>query len=214
MADTKTKICGVNSPAAFDAVVAAGADYLGFVFFPPSPRFVAPLEAARLSGRHSGGPARVGLFVHGVDADITAALAAIRLDVLQVYADAARCREIKTNFGIPVWRAIGVAAATDLPATDEGLDGFVIEAKPPAGATRPGGNAAALDVSLLAGWHAPGFWLLGGGLTPDNVAAAITATGAPGVDVSSGVEIAPGVKSPGLIAKFVTTARSAARPVE
>jgi len=213
MVATKVKICGVNSPAAFDAVVAAGADYLGFVFFPPSPRFVTPAQAARLSALYRGDPARVGLFVDGLDADIAAALSEIRLDVLQVYAGAARCREIKAKFGIPVWRAIGVASPGDLPGTDEGLDGFVIEAKAPAGATRPGGNAAALDVALLESWRSPGFWLLGGGLTPDNVAAAITATGAPGVDVSSGVEISPGMKSPALIEKFVSTARNAARPV-
>jgi phosphoribosylanthranilate isomerase len=108
---------------------------------------------------------------------------------------------------MPVWQAIGVGKAADLPVSADGLDGFVIEAKAPVGATRPGGNATALDWALLAGWTAPAFWLLGGGLNPDNVAAAIGATGALGVDVSSGVETAPGVKSPDLIRRFVMAAR-------
>ncbi len=211
---TKVKICGVNSPAAYDAVVEAGADYLGLVFFEASPRFVTPTQAAALAVRAAGGPRRVGLFVAPSDAAVAATLAALRLDALQVYADAARCRALKERFGIPVWRAAGIASRDDLPVSDEGLDGFVIEPKPPAGATRPGGNATALDWSLLAGWPAPGFWLLGGGLNAHNVATAIAATGAPGVDVSSGVETAPGVKSPNLIADFVVEARSAGEPMK
>ena len=205
---TKVKICGVNSPAAFDAVVEAGADYLGFVFFERSPRFVTPMQAAALAARAAGGPARVGLLVAPTDEAVAAALAALPLDALQVYADAALCRALKQRFGIAVWRAVGVASRADLPADNEGLDGHVIEAKPPAGATRPGGNAAAMDWSLLAGWRAPGFWLLGGGLNPGNVAAAIAATGAPAVDVSSSVETAPGAKSAVLIKGFVRQVRT------
>jgi len=209
---TQVKICGVNSVAAFDAVLDAEADYLGFVFFPPSPRFVTPAQAASLSARQAGGPRRVGLFVDPTDAEIGAVLAATSLDALQIYDTAERCRDLKMIFARPVWRAVGVADARDLPEDDEGLDGFVIEAKPPPAATRPGGNARALDLSLLADWRGPEFWLLGGGLTPGNVAGAIALTGAPGVDVSSGVEIAPGMKSPALIDRFVANSRSAARP--
>jgi phosphoribosylanthranilate isomerase len=212
MVAARVKICGVNSAAAFDAVVAAGADFLGFVFFPPSPRFVTAERAAALSARSAGGPKRVGLFVAPTDDEIAAVLDAVRLDVLQIYADAARCRKIRARFGMPVWRAVGVSAGATMPDSDEGLDGFVIEPKAPAGATRPGGNAVAMDFSLLARWVAPNFWLLGGGLTPETVAAAIVATGAPGVDVSSGVETAPGQKSAELIARFVATARNAGRP--
>jgi phosphoribosylanthranilate isomerase len=211
MAPPKIKICGINTQAAFDAVVEAGADYVGLNFFPPSPRFVAPAQAAALAARSSNGLQCVGLFVNPTDAEIEAVLAELTLDILQVYADAARCRAIKVAFKIPVWRAIGIAAAADLPVTDEALDGFVIEAKAPPGASRPGGNAAAFDISVLAGWQAPGFWLLAGGLTPENVAAVIAATDAPGVDVSSGVETAPGVKSADLIQKFVAAALSASR---
>ncbi len=208
---TAVKICGVNSPAAFDAVVEAEADYLGFVFFARSPRHVTAAQAASLTARHAGGPRRVGLFVEPAAAEIEAALAALQLDVLQIYADAARCLEIKTRLGVAVWRAAGVAARADLPQPGSGLDGFVVEARAPAGASRPGGNATAMDWSLLRGWRAPGFWLLGGGLNAGNVAAAITTTQAPAVDVSSGVETVPGQKSPELIRRFVATARSAAR---
>jgi phosphoribosylanthranilate isomerase len=203
----KVKICGVNSAAAFDAVVAAGADYLGFVFFHASPRFVTAGEAAVLSARHEGGPKRVGLFVKPAMAEIEAVLAEVRLDVLQVYVPADEVAAIKARFGLPVWRAVGVAAAADFPAAGEAVDGYVLESKPPKGATRPGGNAVRADWELLAGWRGEKFWLLGGGLTADNVAGAIKLSGAPGVDVSSGVETSPGVKSPELIAKFVAAAR-------
>jgi phosphoribosylanthranilate isomerase len=205
----KVKICGVNSAAAFDAVVAAGADYLGFVFFPPSPRFVTAGEAAVLSARHEGGPKRVGLFVEPAMEEIEAVLAEVRLDVLQVYGPVEGVAAIKARFGLPVWRAVGVAAVADFPAVGEAVDGYVLESKPPKGATRPGGNAVMADWELLGGWRGETFWLLGGGLTADNVAGAIKLSGAPGVDVSSGVETAPGVKSPELIAKFVAAVRRA-----
>jgi phosphoribosylanthranilate isomerase len=203
----KVKICGVNSEAAFDAVVTAGADYLGFVFFPPSPRFVTAAEAAALSARHEGGPRRVGLFVQPTLSEIAAVLAEMKLDVLQVHAPAAALAEIKARFGLDVWRSVGVAAEADFPAPDETADGYVVEAKPPPGATRPGGNAVTADWGLLGRWAAQKIWLVAGGLTPENVAAALAQTGAPGADVSSGVESAPGVKSPELIRRFVATVR-------
>ena len=203
----KIKICGINSASAFDATVEAEADYLGFVFFGASPRHVTPAQAAALAAQRPGGPKHVGLFVAPDDAAVAVALAALPLDILQVYADAARCRALRRHFDVAVWRAIGVSSTADLPADDEGLDGFVIEAKQPVGATRPGGNAVAMDWSLLAGWQAPTFWLLGGGLNAGNIAAAIAAAKPPAVDVSSGVETAPGIKSPKLIRAFVTAAR-------
>ncbi len=203
----KVKICGVNSPAAFDAVVEAGADYLGFVFFPRSPRYVTPGEAAALSARHAGGPQRVGLFVNpGLD-EIDEILQQVSLDVLQVYAPAEAIAALRNRFGRPVWRALGVATPADFPAPAEVADGYVVEAKPPPGATRPGGNAVLADWHLLSTWRAQKFWLLAGGLTPDNVAAALAQTNAPGADVSSGVESAPGEKSPALIRRFVAAVR-------
>lgn len=203
----KVKICGVNSAAAFDAVVAAGADYLGFVFFPPSPRFVTASQAAALSAREAGGPKRVGLFVNPQQGEIETVLAAVKLDVLQVHASLEAVADFKTRFGLEIWRSVGIASAAEFPAPDEAADGYVVEAKPPPGATRPGGNAVIADWGLLARWSAPKFWLLAGGLRPDNVAAALAETGAPGADVSSGVESAPGIKSPELIQRFVDAVR-------
>ena len=205
----RVKVCGIASAEGFDAAVAAGADWIGFVFFPASPRAVTPAQAAELSARHAGGPQRVGLFVEPRDDDVAAALAAVPFDALQLYVDAPRAAALRARFGVPVWRAVGIASPADLPATTEGADGFVIEPKPPPGATRPGGNAVALDWSLTAGWHAPAPWLLAGGLTVENVAAAIRASGAAAVDVSSGVERARGVKDAGLIAAFVAAAKAA-----
>jgi phosphoribosylanthranilate isomerase len=205
----EVKICGVNSPAAFDAVVEAGADYLGFVFFERSPRFVTGAQAAALAARHAGGPKRVGLFVAPSHDEIAEVLARVKLDILQVYAPDAAVAAIKAAFGLPVWRALGVAGAQDLPGAGACADGYVVEAKPPPGATRPGGNAVQADWGLLSGWRAEKFWLLAGGLNPANVAGALRQTGAPGADVSSGVESAPGVKSPAAIAAFVAAVRGA-----
>ena len=205
---TRVKICGINDRAARDAALAAGADWLGFVFFPPSPRAVTPDLAAALA---AGVPACVGLFVRPADDDIAATLARVKLDVLQVYDTPARCAALRARFARPVWRAVGVAGAADLPDAADGVDGFVIEAKPPEGATRPGGNAAMLEWSILRGWRSPLPWLLAGGLSPGNVAEAIRATGAPGVDVSSGVERERGKKDPALIRAFVARAKDAHR---
>jgi phosphoribosylanthranilate isomerase len=203
----QVKICGLRHPAALQAAVEAGADWVGFVFFPPSPRWIAPTEAARLATQVPLGIGRVGLFVDPTDADVNAVLSEVPLDALQVYAAAPRVAALRARFGLPVWRALGVGAAADLPVAAEGADRLVLEARPPAAATRPGGNAAAFDWSVLRGWHAPIPWLLAGGLTAGNVAQAIRETGAQAVDVSSGVESAVGVKDPALIRAFVSAAR-------
>ena len=209
MTQVQVKICGITDKVALATAAAAGADWVGFVFFPPSPRALTPAQAAVLSAGLPGGPARVGLFVDPTDAEVAAVLDALPLDALQVYAAAERVAALRARFGRPVWRAIGVATVADLPAEAGAADRFVLEAKPPATATRPGGNATAFDWSLLRGWRAPAPWLLAGGLTPATVAAAIRATGAAAVDVSSGVERAPGVKDPALIRAFIAAARAA-----
>lgn len=208
-APVKVKICGLNDPEGFDAAVAAGADWVGFVFFPPSPRAVTPAQATALAARAPDGPRRVGLFVAPTEAEIAAVLAAVRLDVLQLHADPDLAAAMRQRFGLPVWRGIGISAAADLPRDAGGADALLIEGKPPPGATRPGGNAARFDWSLLAGWHAPCPWLLAGGLDAGNVAEAIRATAAPAVDVSSGVEREKGVKDPALIRAFIAAARNA-----
>ena len=196
------------------AVAAAGADFLGFVFFPPSPRAVTPGEAAALSALVSGGPQRVGLFVDAEDALIEAVLAAVPLDILQLHGEEtpARCAALRQKFGRPVMKALGIARAVDLEALADyapAVDRFLLDAKAPPGAALPGGNAAPFDWTLTHGRAIPRPWLLAGGLTPENVAQAIAASGATGVDVSSGVERARGVKDPARIAAFVAAAMAA-----
>ncbi len=207
MSGARVKICGLNSQAAVEAAVAAGADWLGFVFFPPSPRFVTPARAAALSAPVPEALPRVGLFVDPTEAAIAEVLASVRLDVLQVNGTTMAPAALRARFGLQVWRVVGVSAAADLPRGMGGADALLLDAKPPKDATRPGGNATAFDWELLRGWAAPGPWLLAGGLTVQNVAEALRVTGAPAVDVSSGVESAPGVKDPALIAAFVAQVR-------
>lgn len=208
----KVKICGVNTPEALAAAAEAGADWVGFVFFPRSPRFVTPEQAAAISATWPGGPGRVGLFVEPGDEAVEAALRQVPLAALQIYAGAERARALRTRFGVPVWHAVGIATPADLPAHAEAVDALMLDAKPPPDATRPGGNAASFDWSMLQGWTAPLPWLLAGGLTPDNVAEAIRQSGAAAVDVSSGVEAAPGLKSAELIRRFVAAAKAGSDP--
>jgi len=209
----EVKICGINDAAAMDAAVAAGADLIGFVFVPASPRAVTPAEAAALSARHAGGPLRVGLFVDPTDEAIAAALASCRLDILQLHGAETpeRAAAIRARFARPVMKAIGVATEQDLAAVAAFapvVDRFLFDAKPPPGGALPGGNAEPFEWRLLAGRAIPRPWLLAGGLTPGNVAEAIRIAGAPGVDVSSGVERSRGAKDPALIRAFVAAAKA------
>lgn len=206
------KICGLTDEAGFDAAVGEGADLVGFVFFPASPRAVTPAQAAALSARHDGGPSRTGLFVDPSDDAVATVLAALPLDLLQLHGEETpeRCAAIRARFGVPVMKALGVATPADLDglaAYAPAVDRFLLDAKPPPEATRPGGNAQAFDWGLAAGQAIPRPWLLAGGLTPENVAEAIRISGAPGVDVSSGVERGRGIKDPALIAAFIRAAR-------
>lgn len=204
----QVKICGINDPASFDAAVEAGADWLGFVFFPASPRHVTPQAAAALSNRTPGGPLRVGLFVEPTVAMIAQVLETIDLGALQIYGAVNQLAAIRQHFGLPVWRAMAVGHATDLPAGLVNADQIVLEAKPPPEATRPGGNAMTFDWHMVRGWKAPVPWILAGGLTPHNVAEALHLTEAKAVDVSSGVESSKGVKSPPLIRAFIAAAKN------
>ena len=201
----RVKICGINDEPSFDAAVEAGSDWLGFVFFPGSPRYIAPSLAAKLSSRVDGGPLRVGLFVEPTASIIESTLQIVNLDILQIYSP---LTAIRPRQDIQIWRAFGVATADDLPFVAADADRLLIEAKPPAGADRPGGNAVNFDWSIMKGWRAPAPWILAGGLTPQNVATAIELTGASAVDVSSGVESSRGVKDPALIRAFVNAAKN------
>ena len=208
----EVKICGIRDAEALDAAVAAGADLVGFVFFPPSPRAVTPAQAGALSARHASGPVRVGLFVDPTDDDLTAALAAVPLGLLQLHGEETpeRAASIRARFGVPVMKALGIGAPADLDAADAFapvVDRFLFDAKPPPGGPLPGGNAQPFEWRLMAGRAIAKPWLLAGGLTPGNVAEAIRIAGAPGVDVSSGVESARGVKDPALIRAFIAAAK-------
>ncbi|QEO17639.1 phosphoribosylanthranilate isomerase [Acetobacter vaccinii] len=202
------KICGLTEAVGFDACVEHGADWVGFVFFQRSPRFVTPEQARQLSARTIGGPARVGLFVRPDAAVIADVLKHVRLDVLQLYTSVDEAEWFSKHFDLPVWLSLPVSRRAELPATRV-ADRVLIEPKPPADATRPGGNGQQMDWSMMADWQPAFPWMLAGGLTPDNVAAAIARTGAPAVDVSSGVEEAPGIKSPAAIARFIRNAQAA-----
>jgi phosphoribosylanthranilate isomerase len=203
----RVKICGVNSPDAFDAAVEAGADWIGFVFHRASPRHVTPSRAALLSGRILSGPARVGLFVDPSNDDLAEATDALRLHALQIYAPIERIARIRAMVGIPVWRPVAVQTLADLPDDGGVAAALVVEPRKPPGAVTPGGNGVTMDWRMLCDWQPDTTWLLAGGLRPDNVAQAVRESGAPAVDVSSGVESAPGVKDPALIAAFIRAAR-------
>lgn len=207
----QVKICGLRDPAHVAAAAHAGARYLGFVFFARSPRAVTPVEAGALGAEVPPGVARVGLFVDPDDALLQAVLAEAPLDLIQLHGAESpeRVTAIKALTGLPVMKAVGIAEAADLPAlTDYGLvaDMLLVDAKPPKDAVLPGGNGLTFDWRLLTKrrWLRP--WLLAGGLTPSIVAEAIRLTGATGVDVSSGVETAPGVKDSALIRDFIAAA--------
>ena len=207
----QVKICGLRSRREVAAAADAGAAYVGLVFFPPSPRAVSLDDARWVVAAAPEGLRRVALTVDADDAFLEKLVEQVPLDMLQLHGSESpeRVAEIRARFAMPVMKAVGIASAGDLPAlTDYGLvaDMLLVDAKAPKDAVLPGGNGLAFDWRLLVGrkWLRP--WLLAGGLTPDNVAEAIRLTGAPGVDVSSGVESAPGVKDVDLIRAFVAGA--------
>jgi len=210
------KICGLSDEEGVDAALHAGADLVGFVFFPPSPRDVTLGRAAALARRARGSALVVALTVDAGDDVLRDIASALKPDLLQLHGkeSPARAVAVKALTGIPVMKVIGVAAAADLAAADRypAAERLLLDAKPPKDAARPGGHGAAFDWSILKGFSCSRPWLLAGGLTPGNVGAALTATGANGVDVSSGVESAPGRKDPALIEAFVRAVRASERP--
>ncbi len=213
MATPAIKICGVTTADALDAAIEARAGYVGFNFFAPSPRYLPPRDAAALQERAQGRIARVGVFVDADDALIGEAVAAARLDILQLHGEETpeRAARLRARFGLPVWKVVSVAVAEDVARAAgyrEAADFILFDARTPKG-TLPGGMGLAFDWSLLAGGKGPLPWGLAGGLTPGNVAEAVRATGAPLVDTSSGVESAPGVKDLAKIAAFCRAARGA-----
>lgn len=209
------KICGLTTPEAVKAAVAGGAAYVGFVMFPRSPRHIEPEAAAGLAEMaRAGGAKVVAVTVDASDAEVDRIAGALRPDLIQLHGNETpdRALEVRRRSGAGVVRAFGVGAAADLDKADafaEIADHLMFDARPPAEASRPGGVGAAFDWSLLAGRRFERPWFLAGGLTPSNVAEAVAATGAPIVDVSSGVETEPGCKDPRLITAFLDAVRRA-----
>ena len=198
------KFCGLTTPGDVDAAVRAGASHVGLVFFPRSPRHLSLARAAELAARVPPGVARVALTVDADDAALDAILEAVPVDLLQMHGAEPPERTAALRARVPVMKALGVRGAADLDAVEAyagSVDMLLVDAKPPPGAL-PGGNGLAFDWTLLAGRSWPVPWMLAGGLHAGNVAEAVRATGAPFVDVSSGVEAAPGIKDPARIAAF------------
>jgi phosphoribosylanthranilate isomerase len=210
--DIAVKICGLRTAQDVDAAASAGARYVGFVFFPKSPRSVDVPTARALALEVPVGVAKVALVVNADDTALDEIVAQVPLDILQLHGSESpeRVAEIRARYGLPVMKAIGIAGPEDLPQIDryaEVADQLLIDAKPPKGADLPGGNGLAFDWQLLAGhkyWTVP--WMLAGGLAAENVAEAVSLTGARQIDVSSGVEAAPGVKDAAKIRAFIRAA--------
>lgn len=211
----QVKICGLLTPETVKAAVEAGADYIGFNFYPRSPRYVTPEKAAELAALMPASVLKAALAVDADDATLDAIMAALDPDILQLHGDetSQRLVELKSRYGVTLMKAIPIAGPEDPIKSEiyrDSADLLLFDAKPPKSMKNalPGGNGLAFDWSLLAGQKPEIPWMLSGGLTVDNVCEAIEATGAEAVDVSSGVEDAPGRKNPELIRKFIQAAKA------
>lgn len=210
----RAKICGLSTPDGVAAAVAGGAAHVGFVFYRKSPRAVTPAQAASLAKLVPASVGKVGLFVDDGDERLVDVLGTVKLDLLQLHGHEtpARVAEIRARFGLPVMKVVSVAGAEDIAAADayaEVADWLMFDAKPPKDRADalPGGNALAFDWRLIAGRRWPRPWMLAGGLNAENLPEAVRISGARHVDVSSGVEDAPGRKNLAKIAAFLAAAR-------
>lgn len=211
------KICGLSTPETIEAGLASGANWIGFVFFPKSPRHVEYGKAKELVGPVRGKASIVALTVNASDEELDAIDEAINPDIWQLHGEESpqRVREIKQRYGRPVMKALAIRDKEDLdpiPAYEEVCDILLFDAKPPADMKTdlPGGNGIAFDWTLISGLSLKKPFMLSGGLDPENVAEAIRLTKPQGVDVSSGIESAPGIKDTQKISKFISAAKSAA----
>lgn len=206
------KICGLSTPESLDAAIRGGASHVGFVFFPPSPRNVSRERVAQLAARVPGHVTRVGVFVDPDDALLEASIGAGQLQVLQLHTTSpARTAAIRARTGLEIWSAVAVKTRADLAAAATftgAADRILYDAKTPPGAVMPGGMGVRFDWGLLQGVRHPLPWALSGGLDPFNVTEAVATTGANMVDVSSGVESAPGIKDAGKIAAFLDAVKA------
>ena len=211
--NVRSKLCGLNTVQDIDAATQAGAAYVGFVFFAKSPRNLDIAEARELVLRVPVGIAKVALVVNADNIFLDQITASVPLDMLQLHGDESleRVAEVKARYGLLVMKALGIATSKDVERAQTYscvADQLLLDAKPMAGQDLPGGNGFSFDWTLLQGqtWSVP--WMLAGGLTPANVASAVQLSGAQQVDVSSGIEITPGQKSPELMMEFVSQANS------
>jgi phosphoribosylanthranilate isomerase len=211
----EVKICGINTAETMAAATGGGAGLVGLNFYPPSPRCLRPAEAAALTARVPPAVVKVGVFVDPDDALLSTVLDQVPIELVQLHGSEApdRVAEIRSRFGRPVMKAIKVAEPADLDAAERYLqvaDRLLFDAKPPKQMADPlpGGNAVSFDWRMLVGrsWRRP--WMLSGGLDSENLAEAVEISGARAVDVSSGVEVSPGVKDPAKIAAFLEAARA------
>ncbi|RZJ39816.1 MAG: phosphoribosylanthranilate isomerase [Brevundimonas sp.] len=205
---TRAKICGLTTPETLDAALTGGAAFVGAVVFPKSPRHIDPLHAATLFARARGRAQVVAVTVDADDALLTEIALILKPDLIQLHGSETpgRATQVRTLTGAGIIRALSVRTAADIDAAqvwEPVADHLMFDARPPEGSVLPGGVGASFDWTLLAGrsFHRP--WFLAGGLDPANVAGAVRISGAPLVDVSSGVESAPGVKDPARIAAFL-----------
>jgi len=207
------KICGLATVDDVRACADADANYMGLVFFEKSPRNITIPAARELALAAPLALAKVALVVDPSDAELDAIIATVPLDMVQLHGRETpeRVAEVKARYGLPVMKAVGIADEDDLPKLESYFgvaDQILVDAKPPNGGELPGGNGLSFDWRLIAGRRWPCPWMLAGGLTPENVAEAVKMTGAKQVDVSSGVEDAPGQKNAELIQKFVQSSRA------
>ncbi|GAA3867851.1 phosphoribosylanthranilate isomerase [Celeribacter arenosi] len=211
--DTRVKICGLKTPVTVAAAVEAGAQYVGFVFVPKSPRYVDIPTGRDLALDVPVGVAKVALVMNASDEELDRLTGEVPLDMLQLHGDESleRVSEVRARYGLPVMKAIGVSEPRDLQVLDAyGMvaDQLLVDAKAPKENGLPGGNGLPFDWRLISkrGWNAP--WMLAGGLTAENVVQAVQMTGTKQVDLSSGVESAPGVKDPAMIRAFMKALRA------
>lgn len=211
---TLAKICGLTTPETLDAALAGGAAFVGAVAFPKSPRHLEPVHAGALFARARNRAKTVAVTVDADDVLLTALALILKPDLIQLHGAETpeRARQVRTLTGAGVIKALPVRTAADLDAAaewEDAADHLMFDARPPEGSDLPGGVGARFDWSLLAGRSFRRPWFLAGGLTPGDIGEAVRLTGAPAVDVSSGVETSPGVKDPALIAAFLEATRSA-----
>jgi phosphoribosylanthranilate isomerase len=212
--DLDIKICGLSTAAAIDAAIAGGASHVGFIFFPKSPRNVTPAYAGELKGTVAGRAKVVSVTVDADDVFLDEIVEALSPDIIQLHGKEtpARVAEVKARYQRPVMKAFSISVAADFDqiASFRGVaDRFLFDAKPPKGSELPGGNGVSFDWQLLAALDRDLDYMLSGGLNAANIGDALRLSNPPGIDISSGVESAPGVKDAGLIEEFFKAVRSA-----